>query len=74
QYDFVWNVDNEEDASYYGHKEGAENGRVQGTYYNMLPDGRLMRVDYYVDGESGFVPTITFEGEYSPNWGADFFV
>jgi hypothetical protein len=30
----------------------------------LLPDGRLMTVSYYVDGESGFVPTITFEENY----------
>ena len=29
---------------------------------------RLMVVSYYVDGESGFVPTITFEEGYTPQW------
>ena len=29
---------------------------------------RLMVVSYYVDGESGFVPTITFEDGYTPEW------
>ena len=27
-----------------------------------------MVVSYYVDGESGFVPTITFEDGYTPEW------
>lgn len=43
-------------------------GRVDGSYSVLLPDGRLMTVSYYVDGESGFVPTITFEENYSPEW------
>ena len=29
-----------------------------------------MKVNYYVDGESGFVPTITYSDNYSPAWGA----
>jgi hypothetical protein len=29
-----------------------------------------MQVSYYVDGESGFVPTITFSENYSPDWAA----
>ena len=27
-----------------------------------------MIVSYYVDADSGFVPTITFEEGYSPEW------
>ena len=33
-----------------------------------LPDGRLKIVSYYVDGESGFVPTITYEDNYVPSF------
>ena len=29
---------------------------------------RLMIVSYYVDKDSGFVPTITFEDNYAPEW------
>merc|ERR1712045_439487 len=32
----------------------------EGEYSVWLADGRLMTVSYYVDGESGFVPTITY--------------
>ena len=34
----------------------------------LLPDGRLMTVSYYVDAESGFVPTITFEENFIPDF------
>ena len=63
-------MDDQEYGNYYGHSEAADAGRVEGNYYVWLPDGRLMRVDYYVDGESGYVPTITYEDAYSPNWGS----
>ena len=72
QYDFQWEVDNEEYQNYYGHKEEAVDGRVDGSYHVWLPDGRLMKVEYYVDANSGFVPTITYE-RYTPNWGTSFY-
>ena len=43
-------------------------GRVDGSYSVWLPDGRLMTVAYYVDGESGFVPTITYTDNYTPQF------
>ena len=33
-----------------------------------LPDGRLMKVSYYVDGDSGFVPTIEYTDDYNPSF------
>merc|ERR1712112_166936 len=54
----------EEDAGiFWTQDEGAPEdnpGRVEGEYSVWLADGRLMTVSYYVDGESGFVPTITY--------------
>ena len=43
-------------------------GRVEGSYSVWQPDGRLMTVTYYVDGESGFVPTITYTDNYTPTF------
>lgn len=45
---------------------GDESGKVNGAYRVLLPDGRLMTVEYSVDGESGFVPKITFEDNAKP--------
>lgn len=73
QYDFQWEVNNEEYQNYYGQQESANNGRVDGSYHVLHPDGRLMKVSYYVDGDSGFVPTITFEDNHTPNWGTSYF-
>ncbi|XP_076055648.1 pro-resilin-like [Oratosquilla oratoria] len=71
-YQFDWNVDDEESSNYFGQREAAVDGRVDGNYHVWLPDGRLMRVTYYVDGDSGFVPTITFDDAFTPRWGSGF--
>merc|ERR1712236_104328 len=56
---------------YWTQDEGAEEsnpGRVEGSYSVWLPDGRLRTVTYYVDGESGFVPTVTHTDNYNPTF------
>ena len=37
-------------------------------FFTFLSAYRLMIVSYYVDKDSGFVPTITFEDNYAPEW------
>ncbi|KAK3910919.1 Pro-resilin [Frankliniella fusca] len=60
-YEFEWKVDDAESKNNYGQNEvGNEAGRVEGKYYVLLADGRTMTVEYYVDGDSGFVPKISF--------------
>ncbi|XP_069990593.1 pro-resilin-like [Penaeus vannamei] len=61
-YAFQWDVDDSSSGNYYGHQEERDGGNTQGSYFVQLPDGRLMRVEYYVD-DWGFHPTVTFEGE-----------
>ncbi len=59
------------EGTYWQHREGKEESapdRTEGEYKVWLPDGRLMVVSYYVDGESGFVPTITYEDNYVPSF------
>ncbi|XP_049826527.1 uncharacterized protein LOC109601561 [Aethina tumida] len=63
-YDFNYKVDNPPTNTFFGQNEaGDQAGRVAGQYYVYLPDGRLMTVEYTVDGESGFVPRITFQNQ-----------
>ncbi|XP_045105968.1 cuticle protein 19-like [Portunus trituberculatus] len=55
----------------YGHQESRDGYDTKGSYYVQLPDGRLQRVNYYVNGDSGFVAEVTYEGQarypaYSP--------
>lgn len=53
--------------NYYGQNEnGNQQGIVTGTYYVLLPDGRLQTVEYRVDGEAGFIPRISYQANASP--------
>jgi len=61
QYQFEWKVEDAPSNNNYGQNEvGNEAGHVEGKYYVLLPDGRTMTVEYTVDGDSGFVPKISF--------------
>nr|XP_027223276.1 cuticle protein 7-like [Penaeus vannamei] len=62
QYNFQWDVNDQNSGNFYGQQEQRDGDNTQGSYYVQLPDSRLMRVDYYSDA-SGFHPTVTFEGE-----------
>ncbi|KAF0288309.1 Pro-resilin [Amphibalanus amphitrite] len=47
----------------YGAAEASNGEQVQGQYSVLLPDGRLQTVSYAVDGDSGFVADVQYEGE-----------
>lgn len=67
KYEYQYKVEDKPSGNYYGQNEvGKDTGRIEGSYFVYLPDGRLMTVTYYVDGESGFVPKITFQDNASP--------
>ncbi|RZF42587.1 hypothetical protein LSTR_LSTR001382 [Laodelphax striatellus] len=66
-YQYEYKVENQTQNLYFTKNEqGNEAGRVEGGYEVLLPDGRLMKVTYYVDGDSGFVPKIEFEENANP--------
>ncbi|XP_076059555.1 uncharacterized protein LOC143036194 [Oratosquilla oratoria] len=70
QYDFNWAVNDAASGNDFGHQESRDGDYTQGSYYVLLPDGRLQRVNYNVQGDSGFVAEVTYEGEaraYSPS-------
>lgn len=60
KYDFSWDV-SEEDTHYNRH-ESRDGTNTQGSYSVMLPDGRKQIVTYYVDGHSGYVAKVSYEG------------
>ena len=62
-YDFEWAVKDEPSYNDFGHKESSDGKVVSGSYRVVLPDGRTQTVDYKVEGESGFVADVKFEGE-----------
>ena len=62
KYDFSYQV-KDDYGNDFGHKESRDGDYTEGFYYNQLPDGRLQKVKYVVDGYSGFVADVSYEGE-----------
>ncbi|XP_069977392.1 pro-resilin-like [Penaeus vannamei] len=60
KYDFNYAVKDDYSSNNFGHQDGYNN---QGSYYVLLPDGRLQKVTYSVNGDSGFVAEVSYEGE-----------
>ncbi|XP_066948247.1 pro-resilin-like isoform X1 [Macrobrachium rosenbergii] len=63
KYDFNWAVKDEYSGNDFGHQESRDGDHTQGSYYVQLPDGRLQKVTYFVDGDSGYVAEVSYEGE-----------
>jgi len=49
-YNFQWQVLDTYSGNDYGHKESREDKVTTGSYHVALPDGRVQRVTYSVDG------------------------
>ncbi|XP_037801423.1 pro-resilin-like [Penaeus monodon] len=62
QYDFNYAVQ-DNFGNDFGHQESRNGYDTQGTYYVQLPDGRLQRVTYTVNGDSGFIADVAYQGE-----------
>lgn len=56
----------------FGHSENRKGDNTKGQYNVLLPDGRRQVVNYYVDGYSGYVADVKYEGEYKPTYSADY--
>nr|XP_027206655.1 cuticle protein 19.8-like [Penaeus vannamei] len=64
QYDFNYAVQ-DNIGNDFGHQESRNGYDTQGTYYVQLPDGRLQKVTYTVNGDSGFIAEVGLPGEAS---------
>ncbi|XP_065571440.1 uncharacterized protein LOC136034194 [Artemia franciscana] len=59
-YQYEWEVKSEFDNLYYGAAERSEGEtKTVGKYYVLLPNNRVMLVEYSVEDDSGFLPRIT---------------
>lgn len=57
----------------YGHQETSDGYAKTGSYYVLLPDGRMQTVTYKAD-ENGYVADVSYKGEakypeYKPSYG-----
>ena len=56
-----------------GHNEKRDGDKTTGSYHVVLPDGRKQVVDYYVDGYSGYIADVKYDGyakayDYKPTY------
>ncbi|XP_066948366.1 pro-resilin-like [Macrobrachium rosenbergii] len=63
KYDFNWAVRDESSENDFGHQEARDGESTKGSYYVRLPDGRLQTVKYFVEGDSGYVAEVNYDGE-----------
>ena len=62
RYSFDWAVNDGYSGNNYGHSESRDGSLTSGSYYVQLPDGRLQRVTYTVDGYGGYQAEVTYNG------------
>ncbi|XP_064111269.1 cuticle protein 8-like [Macrobrachium nipponense] len=55
QYNFNYAVKDDYSKNDFGHQEARDGFDTKGTYYFQLPNGRLQKVPYYANGDSGYV-------------------
>ncbi|XP_066948508.1 pro-resilin-like [Macrobrachium rosenbergii] len=70
KYSFNWAVDHDPSSNEFGHQETRDGDNTQGSYYVELPDGRLQTVKYFVDGDSGYVAEVNYDGSASAESGS----
>ena len=63
QYNFDWSVKDQPSGNDFGQHEERDGEKTSGSYFVALPDGRIQKVTYSVDGESGYKAEVTYEGE-----------
>ncbi|XP_042242114.1 cuticle protein 8-like [Homarus americanus] len=63
QYNFNYAVEHDPSGNDFGHQETRDGDNTQGSYYVQLPDGRRQTVTYFVDGDSGYIADVKYDGE-----------
>ncbi len=53
-YNFNWAVKDDPTNNNYGQTEDRNGDKTSGSYYVSLPDGRLQKVTYSIDGQGGY--------------------
>ncbi|XP_063589552.1 cuticle protein 19-like [Penaeus indicus] len=63
KYDFNYAVKDEYSDNDFGYHEARDGDNTQGSYYVQLIDSRLQKITYIINGDSGFVADISYEGD-----------
>ncbi|XP_069956332.1 uncharacterized protein [Cherax quadricarinatus] len=63
KYDFSYAVKDDFNGASFGHQETRNGYDTHGSFYVPLPDGRIQKVTYYVNGDSGYIAEVTYEGK-----------
>merc|ERR1712130_35551 len=63
KYAYSYSVQDDYTGNNYGANEDRDGYATSGSYYVALPDGRLQKVTYTVNGDGGYVADVTYEGE-----------
>ena len=63
KYTYSYAVKDDYTSNNFGADESRDGYATSGSYYVSLPDGRLQKVTYSVNGEGGYVADVTYEGE-----------
>ena len=63
KYTYSYSVKDDYTSNNYGADENRDGYATSGSYYVALPDGRLQKVTYTVNGDGGYVADVTYEGE-----------
>ncbi|KAI9558890.1 hypothetical protein GHT06_015679 [Daphnia sinensis] len=61
-YNFAYAVKDDYTYNDFGHQETSDGYAKTGTYYVLLPDGRMQTVNYKAD-ENGYVADVSYKGE-----------
>merc|ERR1739838_946569 len=62
-YTYQYGVKDDYTSNNYGQSESRDGYSAQGEYFVNLPDGRLQKVTYSVNGEGGYVADVSYTGE-----------
>merc|ERR1712048_1233759 len=65
KYSYSYSVQDDYSKVNFGANEDRDGYSTSGAYYVALPDGRLQKVTYSVNGEGGYVAEVSYEGEAS---------
>lgn len=60
KYNYGYAVKDDYSNNNYGQSESRDGAATSGTYFVQLPDGRLQKVTYNVNGDSGYLAEVSY--------------